>query len=291
MRVSVVVPLYNKAGYIKATLESVLAQTMGDFEIVVVDDSRDEGPQIAQSLGDRRIRVVHFDDRGISAARNRGVELAKADLVAFLDADDLWQPRLLESLLVALERHPDSVAAFCAFGEGAGGRTRMPLPRDELVIEDYPGWFIRRKGRGLWSSNNLVRKQALAKAGLFPEGVRNGEDTDTWFRLSFEGSFVYVPELLSCYLPDDPSSGSKKAGAQEPAVIKSIAQALADGRVPVSARSSALAAIDYFRIAYAAALAMTGRRREALAAALLARPRLRLWRSYLRAIAAIALGR
>jgi glycosyltransferase involved in cell wall biosynthesis len=290
-RVSVVIPLFDKAAFIKATLESVLAQTMGDFEVLVVDDSRDEGPSIARSLGDERIQVVHYSDRGISAARNHGLSISRSDLVAFLDADDLWQPRFLETMVDALERHAEAVAAFCAFGEGAGGRTRMPRLRGEIVIGDYPAWFIRRGGRGLWSSNNLVRKAALQQAGLFPEGVRNGEDTDTWFRLSFEGPVLYVPELLARYVPDEAGSANKKAGPQEPFVIRSIQAALGSGKLGASSRASALAAIDYFRIAYASALAMRGRRKEALAAARSARFRPRLWRAFARAIVAYALGR
>jgi glycosyltransferase involved in cell wall biosynthesis len=292
VRVSVVVPLYNKAPFVGACIKNVLAQTMGDFELIVVDDgSTDEGVAIAESTGDERVRVVSYPNGGVSAARNRGLALARSELVAFLDADDLWEPRFLEATTGALDRHPEAAAVFCAFGEGKAGRSRLPALEYELVIEDYPKWFIRTRGRGLWCSNSLARKEALVAAGLFPEGVQSGEDTDTWFRLSFEGPVVYLPELLSRYVVDDQSSLSKGHGAREPIVIGSIQAALGRGAVPAAARVSAAAAIDYFHVAYAAALAMEGRRGEALAEARKARLRFRLWRSYARAVAAFVLGR
>ena len=291
-RVSVVIPLFNKARFIEASIASVLSQSMGDFELIVVDDgSEDGGDRIAERTGDVRVRVLRYPNGGVSAARNRGVAIARSALVAFLDADDLWDPRFLEFVVGALEGHPEAVAAFCAFGEGKGGHSRLPALANELLIPDYPGWFIRYAGRGLWCSNSLVRKNALEACGLFPWGVQIGEDTDTWFRLSFEGPIVFVPKMLCSYVIDDEASLSKSRQAEEPIVIRSIGSALEAGKVPNAAKASALAAIDYFRVAYASALAMEGRRHEALVQVRNSKLRLRLWRTYLRAVIAFVFGR
>lgn len=87
--VSIIIPLYNKAPYIKRALDSVISQTIQDFEVIVVNDgSTDGGEHIVEGYSDARIHLVHQKNKGVSAARNRGVSLAKSNMVAFLDADD-----------------------------------------------------------------------------------------------------------------------------------------------------------------------------------------------------------
>ncbi|MGI6022871.1 MAG: glycosyltransferase family 2 protein, partial [Methanoculleus sp.] len=91
--VSVVIPLYNKAPYIARALASVITQTCQGFEVIVIDDgSTDGGAEIVRRLDDTRIRVIRQENRGVSAARNRGIESARTDFIAFLDADDEWMP-------------------------------------------------------------------------------------------------------------------------------------------------------------------------------------------------------
>ena len=90
--VSVVIPLYQTERYIAETLQSVLAQTLADFEVIVVDDgSSDRGPAIARAVGDARVRVVRQNNRGLAGARNTGIRNARGRYIALLDADDLWE--------------------------------------------------------------------------------------------------------------------------------------------------------------------------------------------------------
>lgn len=94
--ISVVIPLYNKEKQIKRTLQSVLTQTFQDFEIVIVNDGSTDNSVIeVEKLKDPRIRLVHQKNAGVSAARNKGIEEAKYELIAFLDADDEWQSEYL----------------------------------------------------------------------------------------------------------------------------------------------------------------------------------------------------
>ena len=96
--ISVVIPLYNKEKQVAHTLQSVLRQTFQDFEIVIVDDgSTDHSVEEVEKVRDTRIRLVHQQNAGVSAARNRGISEAKYDLIAFLDADDEWKPEYLET--------------------------------------------------------------------------------------------------------------------------------------------------------------------------------------------------
>jgi hypothetical protein len=110
--VSVVVPLYNKAPFIRRSLDSIAAQTYRDFEVIVVDDgSTDDGAQIALGYPDARFRTVQQPNAGPGAARNRGLAEARGDLVAFLDADDRWQPAYLEKAVNALDGWGPDVAS------------------------------------------------------------------------------------------------------------------------------------------------------------------------------------
>jgi len=98
--VSVVIPLYNKGPHIARALNSVLAQTFQDFEVIVVDDgSTDDGAEVVRGVDDPRIRLIQQENRGVSAARNRGIEAARAELIAFLDADDEWLAEHLETII------------------------------------------------------------------------------------------------------------------------------------------------------------------------------------------------
>jgi Glycosyl transferase family 2 len=148
-RVSVVVPLYNKAPYIGRALDSIAAQTFTDFEAIVVDDgSTDRGPDIAASYGDPRFRVVKQPNMGPGSARNRGIEEAGGELIAFLDADDAWLPRYLEHSLAVLE------------GAGAAVATITTG-----YIEQPAG--ISREG--LWKARGIAAGVHRVDAGTSPE--------------------------------------------------------------------------------------------------------------------------
>lgn len=112
MRVSVVIPLYNKAPFVGRALASVAAQTFREFEVIVVDDgSTDEGARVVEEFADARVRLIRQPNAGPGAARNRGVEEARAPLLAFLDADDEWLPDFLADSVRLLDDYGDGVAS------------------------------------------------------------------------------------------------------------------------------------------------------------------------------------
>ncbi len=113
LRVTVVIPLYNKERYVVRALESVRRQTLADIEIFVIDDgSTDQGPHFVESCDDSRVRLIRQPNQGPGAARNRGIELATAEYIAFLDADDCWRPEYLEQGVKALDSLGPDVAAL-----------------------------------------------------------------------------------------------------------------------------------------------------------------------------------
>ena len=205
--ISVVIPLYNKAQSIPKTLDSVLAQTYKDFEIVMVDDgSTDGSANVAETilqascLSPLSFRLIRKPNGGVSSARNAGILAAKGEYIAFLDGDDLWHPEYLETLHQLIVDYPD--AALYGIGCTKIGGDMIPekiLSSNERgEIEDvwkhYPSCWTG-------SSSCSSRKQ-LIEVGLFDTRMTHGEDIDMWWRLLLSGKGVYDNKLLAYYRQD-----------------------------------------------------------------------------------------
>lgn len=225
--ISIVMPLYNKAGQVLETIASVRAQTVSDWELVVVDDgSTDDGPALVRDLHDARIRVVSQANAGVSAARNRGIELAWADLVAFLDADDLWLPGFLATILALQADFPE--AHWFATGyeirpaQGAAYTSRLHGASADFSRGILPDYFIVALASDppVWSSATAVRRDAIQDIGGFPEGIGSGEDLLTWARLAARYPLAYEARSLAVFVasgierPPDPADRVGKALVQ-----------------------------------------------------------------------------
>ena len=136
-RVSVIVPLYNKAPYVRRALDSITHQSFRDFEVIIVDDgSTDEGPEIVRAYGDQRVQLITQRNMGPGAARNRGLEVARGEFIAFLDADDEWLPDYLGEGLQALDdAGPQVVSVTCAYFTEPGCRSHLLMWRRRGVSE------------------------------------------------------------------------------------------------------------------------------------------------------------
>ena len=225
--ISIVMPLYNKAGQVLETIASVRAQTLSGWELVVVDDgSTDGGPALVRDLQDARIRVVSQANAGISAARNRGIALARADLVAFLDADDLWLPQFLAAILALQADFPE--AHWFATGyeirpaQGAAYTSRLRGPPADFSRGLLPDYFnvALASDPPVWSSATAVRRDAIQAIGGFPLGIGSGEDLLTWARLAVRYPLAYDARPLAVFVasgierPPDPADRVGKALAQ-----------------------------------------------------------------------------
>lgn len=206
LMISIIIPLYNKAACIATALECVLAQTYQDFEIVVVDDgSTDDGASIVERYTDSRIRLIRQDNTGVSAARNRGIEEAKGEYVAFLDADDEWMPEYLEVQHQLTEKYPqcDVFATNYEFRGPSGNMVptilrRLPSKDEDFELTNY--FEVAYSSHPpLWTSAVMVRKAALDSAGGFPVGVRSGEDLLTWARLIVKYKAAFSMKSFAIY--------------------------------------------------------------------------------------------
>ncbi|GJD53118.1 Undecaprenyl-phosphate 4-deoxy-4-formamido-L-arabinose transferase [Methylobacterium crusticola] len=205
-QVSVVIPLYQKADVIAETLRAVLGQTFADFELVVVDDgSRDGGGAIVEAIADPRIRLIRQANQGEAAARNRGVREARADWIAFLDADDLWTDTHLEDL-VAAAAAGDAILVFSNYVLSSAARPVIPAAVPSQRVDDFFKFALTVYGYPVHPSAVMIRRAALVTAGLFPVGVQMGGDTDTWCRLALHGAFRYVARPTAVYRDGHPTS-------------------------------------------------------------------------------------
>lgn len=207
--ISVVIPLYNKAGQVAQTLRSVLGQTFDRFEVVIVDDgSTDGSADEVRSVHDSRIRIVSQRNAGVSAARNRGIAEARYDLIAFLDADDEWKPTYLETQCNLYRKYPDCSVFACNYEfRNADGRVtptilrRLPFAGEDGILSNYFE-VASCSHPPLWTSAVMVRKQAVQAVGGFPVGVRSGEDLLTWARLAVKYKIAFSRKPLATFVFD-----------------------------------------------------------------------------------------
>lgn len=206
--ISVVIPCYNAAAFLRATIESILGQTQPVLEVIVVDDgSTDDSANIAESFGPP-VRVIRQPNQGESAARNRGIEAAGGDWVAFLDADDLWLPTKVELQAEAIRSAPADVVCvtgdFLLFGEGQEerlcslpARYDAPHPLREMLV----GFTVH--------IDCAVVRRAAALRTPFPESILHAEDVIFFVLLRSQGRFLRIPEPLARYRRHGPQQSQE----------------------------------------------------------------------------------
>src|SRR5215469_10163897 len=199
--VSVVIPAYNTANYIPATLNSVLSQTFRDFEILVVNDGSPDTPQLELAMRPfaARIRYIKQANRGPSSARNTGIREARGKYIAFLDSDDLWFPEHLANQVSALQNDP-SLGLTYANGIHVEDETPVATAFDHTPQHE-PVTFeaLLREDSTVNTSSSVALRRPLLEAGLFDEGLRRCEDFDLWLRMAHQGVKMNFTRRLQIY--------------------------------------------------------------------------------------------
>ncbi|MGZ5476756.1 MAG: glycosyltransferase family 2 protein [Thermoanaerobaculia bacterium] len=198
--ISVIIPTYNYASYVREAIDSAMEQSYPALEIIVVDDgSTDATAQVLSGYGDR-IRVLRQKNQGVAAARNAGIAAARGDYLAFLDSDDIWKPRKLELQIARFDADPDLGLVRCG-AETFGGTGQRP----QVWRKGKEGWvatgilrldpeFTVAAGSGL-----LLPKRVAEEVGGFDHRLRVSEDWDLCYRIATRYRLGYVAEVLLQY--------------------------------------------------------------------------------------------
>lgn len=207
--ISVIIPLYNKEKVVCKTLESVASQTMMDYEVIVVNDgSTDNSSQFVRSyLQDNpsfasKVIIIDQPNAGVAAARNKGIKMANYPYIAFLDADDLWDKEYLSIISSLINTFPDCSVYASAYKIIYDGNEEV-LPFHEVnneayVINNY--FTLVSSKQPFYTSSVVVKKDALINVGLFPEGIKFGEDLIVWAKLAAQYDIAYVTSTLVTYV-------------------------------------------------------------------------------------------
>ena len=242
MKISVIIPLYNKAPYVRKALESVLAQTYTDYELIIVDDGSTDGSFIiAKQFIDERLKIKGTEDEikgyrlkvkgkensgaetngyklspinyklirqansGVSAARNAGVAQAHAEYIAFLDADDWWEPTYLEHMAQLINDYPDAGLYACNYVYYKPGKTHVALNIPTGYI-NYPKAYYESNAMPVWTGAAMISRKVFDEMGGFPLGIKLGEDFLLWSKIALQYPVAFLNEPLAWYNNDVPAT-------------------------------------------------------------------------------------
>jgi len=194
MKVSVIIPTYNRDAVLKRAIKSVLSQTFQDFELIIVDDgSTDETKEVVNSFRSGKIKYFYQKNSGGAAKpKNTGIKMAQGEHIAILDSDDEWLPEKLEKQIGFFEEHPEISVLACNFLINGKKEYKIPkyknLFKRMLVTDDMgPGSIM------------IYQREVFDKVGLFDENLRSGQDKEMRIRLAREYKFGFIDECLVNY--------------------------------------------------------------------------------------------
>ena len=206
MNISVVIPLYNKKETVERSLTSVIEQTYSPKEIIIVNDGSTDGSErIVQSMGIDNLKIINQDNAGVSVARNKGVNEAEFEWIAFLDADDEWLPGYLESIRNMHYRFPNCNVISTAYSvvDQKGRINKIKLKKIDYFVEIgvMSNYFevAASSNPPICSSAICVRKSALKEVGGFPVNIKSGEDLLMWALLALRNKIAYSKESMAYY--------------------------------------------------------------------------------------------
>ena len=224
-RVTVLLPVYNREGYVAAAIQSVLTQTLGDLELLVIDDgSTDDSAAVCRAIGDPRLRLLSRPHAGISASMNAGLRAARGAYVARIDSDDLWLPDMLATQVAVLDEHPEVGAVYAkAQGMEVDGTPHTSLrglpphyPDDDLCSMLYDDFTC--------NITVVARRECFERAGEYDESMTVNEDWDMWLRVARHYRFAFSERVLALFRlhPDNithPSSAAFRESIEGRAAV------------------------------------------------------------------------
>lgn len=218
---SVVIAVFNKEKYVAETLKSVLAQTITDFEVVILNDgSTDNSEAEILKFTDPRIRYFSRENQGASAARNFTIQQANSEYIALMDADDYWYPFYLEEQNRLINEFPDESVFATATQIKRNGKTfnnnySLKIFGTDSILVDY--FEASQLDSVLLSISTVVRKNVFEKVGWYNPKIKSGEDTDLYVRIGLKYKIVFSPRVCATYILRENSLFSSVKNLEEKA--------------------------------------------------------------------------
>lgn len=252
-RISVIMPLYNKAAFVEKAIRSALDNGPGVVEVIVVDDgSRDHGAEVVEAIDDSRVRLVRKANGGVSTARNVGLDLATGDWLAFLDSDDYWLPGYIDAVQTMIARFPQCgmVATRYQFEDDDGQRSTIDAPWSfdpkceatgpSVVVDDF--YAAMSLGHFCFTCSVVIRRDIVRREGLrFPVGEQMGEDLEVIFSAAEAAPVAIDPRRLVVYR--DGNQGVRLSRGRLDTLLlpffQRLVQRLESGQLPDSMRNGA----------------------------------------------------
>lgn len=211
MRFSVIIPLYNKAPYVAKAIDSVLAQTYMDFELIIMDDgSKDDSYVIASKSieGHQNCHLYRQENAGVSMARNNGEAVSQGEYLCFLDADDWWEPTFLEEMSKLVEEFPD--AGIYGTNYTIVNETKRKTRVAQIGVEEgfevgyinYCQAYAKTLYMPLWTGAVCIPRNVFQEMKGFPKGVKLGEDFILWVSIALKHKVAFLNKPLAYYNQD-----------------------------------------------------------------------------------------
>ena len=213
-RFSIIVPLYNKAPYVRKAIKSVIAQTYRDFELIIVDDGstdnsanvvKDFIAQIDDRFIDDRWTLITQANAGVAAARNRGVKVSNGEYICFLDADDWWEPTFLEEMDKLISEYPDAGIYASNYIYYKPGKTHVALNLSRGYI-NYPETYAKNLVMPVTSITSCMPRKVFDEMRGFPLEIKLGEDFLLWAKTALHYPIAFCEKPLAYYNNDIPAS-------------------------------------------------------------------------------------
>lgn len=216
VKISVVIPVYNKGFILNETLNSVLQQTFTNFEIIIINNgSTDNSLEVLSKFNDSRIHIYSQENKGAAAARNLGIEKSSGEFIAFLDADDYWFPNHLEEL-INLEKQFPNCGCYCSRYQIKNTKNSVVYPTFKNISSEFIGivenYFASNYPFKInITLNQMISKKIITEMGCFTEGITNGQDLELWTKIGIKYPVAIHNKTTAIYNNYFPNTLSKNS--------------------------------------------------------------------------------
>lgn len=260
IRFSIIVPLYNKAPYVRRTLDSIATQTFSDYEVIVVDDGSTDNSlavvkEFVERIDDRKIddrwTIITQTNAGVAAARNIGVAKSHGEYVCFLDADDWWEKSFLEEMDQLIKEYPDAGLYATNYVYYKQGNTRVWLDFKTGYL-DYVHAYLIQPAIPIWTGAVCMPRKVFDEMGGFPVGIKLGEDFLLWAKTALSYKVAFCEKALAYYNNDVPASLRATRNLHDPQYHKIFnlgeIESIVESRLSIDDRAEWKALLDKHRV-------------------------------------------